>query len=131
MRKLPVSSNSSNGLCPEAIAFKQDLIVLLNNQEILTSLDKSAMELLVNTFDLYIKSKERVHKEGLTIISPRGELKNHPCVKTMMDAQVQLDKLMDKFGLNPKARKEIHKPKEREFKLSPIDVFLKNQREVR
>jgi hypothetical protein len=33
---------------------------------------------------------------------------------------------MDKFGMNPKARKEINKAKEKEGELSPLDIFLQS-----
>jgi hypothetical protein len=38
---------------------------------------------------------------------------------------------MDSFGLNPRARKEISKPKERTEVLTDIDIFLNKNKEVR
>ena len=120
---------SSSLLCPEAKVFLDNLYLLLNEQNILTSLDGSAMDLIGNTYHNYITATRLIQTEGMIITSPRGEKKAHPAVKMQLDAQIQLDKLMDKFGLNPKARKEISKPKEREGELSPIDVFLTKTRE--
>ena len=119
----------SSLLCPEAKVFLDNLYLLLNEQNILTSLDGSAMDLIGNTYHNYITATRLIQTEGMIITSPRGEKKAHPAVKMQLDAQIQLDKLMDKFGLNPKARKEISKPKEREGELSPIDVFLTKTRE--
>ena len=62
--------------------------------------------------------------------SPRGELKAHPCVKIQLDSQVQLNKMMDSFGLSPKARKEISKPTEKSEANSPIQNFLESKKKV-
>jgi P27 family predicted phage terminase small subunit len=114
-------------ICDEAKQFLKDIIEVLEKENILTSLDSSAVELLGNSYHIYIESSKRVKQDGITIMSPRGELKSHPSLKTMLDAQIQITKLMDSFGLTPKARKEISKPKEREGKLTPIDVFLQKE----
>lgn len=111
-------------ICQEAQDFLRNLYKLLNKQEILTSLDDAAMTLIGNTYHNYIQATRILQQDGFTIKSPRGEIKSHPAVKIQLDAQIQLDKLMDKFGLNPKSRKEISKPKEKAGKLSPIDTFL-------
>ena len=120
----------SSTLCPEAQAFIKNLYTLLNKQEILTSLDDSAMNLIGGTYHNYIEATKILQKEGMLITSPRGERKAHPCIKIQLDAQIQLDKLMDKFGLNPKARKEITKPKEKAKEESDIAKFIKSKKKV-
>jgi len=62
----------------------------------------------------------------LTVKSKSGEVKAHPCVKIQLDATIQLTKLFEAFGLTPKSRKELAKPKEKEGKLSPMDIYLSN-----
>jgi P27 family predicted phage terminase small subunit len=124
------NNSISSNLCPEARAYLDNLYTLLNKQEILTSLDDSAMNLIGATYDNYIKATKLLQAEGLLIKSPRGELKAHPCVKIQLDAQIQLDKLMDKFGLNPKARKEISKPMEKAKNKTDIDKFLETTKKV-
>lgn len=125
-KKTSVSSN----LCPEAQRFLDSLTTLLNKEDVLTSLDDEAMQLIGNTYHTYIKATQFLQADpgNYLIESPRGELKAHPFVKIANDAQIQLDKLMDKFGLNPKSRKEIHKPKEKAERKSPLDNFLENTR---
>lgn len=125
-KKTSVSSN----LCPEAQTFIDNLYALLNKQEILTSLDDAAMNLIGGTYHNYIEATKILQKEGMLIESPRGEKKAHPCIKIQLDAQIQLDKLMDKFGLNPKSRREISKPKEKEKEQSDITKFIKSQKKV-
>ena len=124
-------SGGDSSLCPEAQAFLDNLYEILNEQSVLTSLDDAAMNLIGSNYHNYIEATKIIQREGLIIESPRGEKKAHPCVKIQLDASIQLDKLMDKFGLNPKARKEISKPKEREEALSAMDVFLQSSKEIR
>jgi len=118
-------------ICLEAKRFLTDLVDLLEEQGILTSLDHSVIELLGYTYDNYIKSTRIVQTKGLTLTSPRGEIKSRPEVKIQVDSLIQINKIMDSFGLNPRARKEISKPKERERELSDIDVFLSKTKETR
>jgi P27 family predicted phage terminase small subunit len=118
-------------ICEEAKMFLNNLIELLKEQDILTSLDASALELLGYTYDNYIKATRVIQNKGFTIMSPRGESKSRPEVKIQIDSLIQINKIMDSFGLNPRARKEISKPKEREQQLTDIDVFLTKSKEKR
>jgi P27 family predicted phage terminase small subunit len=65
---------------------------------------------------------------GYFVKSPRGELKQHPAVKIQHDSGIQLDKLLDRFGLNPEARREIAKPKEKAKEKSDISKFLEKSK---
>lgn len=120
MKKTRISSS----ICEEAQVFLGNLIKLLEEQGILTSLDASAIELLGYTYDNYIKATREIQKRGLTFTTTRGKVETRPEVKIQLDSLIQINKIMDSFGLNPRARKEISKPKERELELSPIDIFL-------
>lgn len=119
-------SDLSSFLCPETQIFLDKLTTLLKKQNILTSLDEDTLTLIVNTYDIYIQSTNILRKEGLLIDSPRGEKKAHPCYIMQRDSSIQLDKLYDRFGLNPESRKELAKPKERSKEESDIAKYLKN-----
>jgi P27 family predicted phage terminase small subunit len=113
-------------ICPEAQLFLDNLTALLKEQNILASLDGNMLNLIGNTYHTYITATNFLlaKPENYIITSPRGEVKAHPYVKIQLDSQIQLDKLLNQFGLSPKSRKEISKPKEKAGKLSPMDVFL-------
>ena len=121
-KKAPVSST----ICPEAQSFLDNLTGLLKEQDILTSLDEDTLRLIGNAYHTYTIATQMLLKDGYLIKSPRGELKAHPCVKIQHDSQIQLNKMMFEFGLSPKARKEISKPKERSKEDSDIVKFLKS-----
>jgi P27 family predicted phage terminase small subunit len=126
--KRPVISSE---ICEEAQTFLANLIDLLEEQDILTSLDTSALELLGYTYDNYIKATRVIQRKGFTLRSPRGEEKSRPEVKIQIDSLIQINKTMDSFGLNPRARKELSKPKEREQQLSDVDIFLTKSKEAK
>jgi P27 family predicted phage terminase small subunit len=119
-KKVLISSN----ICDEAQSFIDNLTTLLNEQDIMTSLDHSALNLLGYTYDNYIKATRIIQAKGLTMESPRGEIKARPEVKIQVDSLIQINKIMDSFGLNPKARKEIQKPKEAKKDRSPVELFF-------
>lgn len=118
-------------ICVEAKEYLRGIISVLNTQEVITPLDDAALELVGYTYHNWLQATKTILKEGQTVKSERGYTKAHPCVKIQLDAQVQLTKLMDSFGLNPKSRKEIVKPKERDSKKTPIDKFLDRTKELR
>jgi P27 family predicted phage terminase small subunit len=122
-----------DSLCPETQEFKASLTTLLKDEKILTSLDNATFELIIQTYNTNIlmtkllnKLSEKNGALGYFVKSPRGELKAHPAVKIQHDTGIQLDKLLDRFGLNPGARKEVAKPKEKSKEESDIAKFLKN-----
>ena len=119
-----------DGICKEAQVFLTNLTSLLKSQDILTSLDEDTLQLMGNCYHNYIESTKIIQSEGMLITSPRGEKKAHPCIKIQLDSQIQLNKMMDSFGLSPKARKELSKPKEKAKDESDIAKFLKKNKKV-
>ena len=111
-------------LCPEAGKFMVSLKKVLQDQDVLTSMDTAALELIGNTYHTYIIATNTLLKEGYIIKSARDDIRAHPCVKIQHDAQEQLTKLLDMFGLNPRARKDIQKSKERNERITPMQEFL-------
>ena len=119
---------ATGDLCPEAQSFLKDLRKLLKDNDVLTSLDESALSLLGDVYHNYIQATKILRKHGLITESQRGDVRAHPAVKIQLDAQIQLTKLFDSFGLTPKSRKELLKAKEKDGKLSPMDVFLNSSK---
>jgi len=113
-------------LCPEAKKYLVDLRKVLKDSDVLTSLDDNALEMIGSSYHNYIEATKILREEGLIFKSKSGEIKAHPCVKIQLDASIQLTKLFESFGLTPKSRKELAKPKEKEGKLSPMDIYLSN-----
>jgi P27 family predicted phage terminase small subunit len=113
-------------LCPEAQKYLIDLRKVLKDSDVLTSLDDNALEMIGNSYHNFVQATTILRKDGLVFYSKSGEPKSHPAVKIQLDASIQLTKLFESFGLTPKSRKELAKPKEKEGKLSPMDIYLSN-----
>ena len=115
-------------LSDETILFRDNLTTTLKESNMLTSLDNQMFNLIIDTFDIYIKANDILQREGLVIESARGNKMPHPAYKIRDDCAKQLDKLLDKFGLSPKARRELARPKEKEHSESEIQKFLKESK---
>jgi len=115
--------------------FMDELNIILKEKAINNRLDTSALTLISNTYDTYIKATKILLKEGLiinTTTKAGDSIKAHPAVKIQLDAQVQLTKLLIEFGLTPKSRKDIVSQKDKYETMSPIEQFVKDKtKEVR
>ncbi len=83
-----------------------------------------AVELLLNSYDMYNKATDDINKNGLTIQHLTDNkfetYKANPSVKIQQDAQIQIVKLLVELGLTPKACKDNTDDKVE----SPLDNFL-------
>jgi P27 family predicted phage terminase small subunit len=116
-------------ICQESKDYVRRIIEALGDT--LTSLDQFAVEKIGYVHNTWLEAERDVIKKGRTQISAQGMEIIRPTVKIANDYRIQLDKFENTFGLNPKSRKEINKPKEKVGKLSPIDVFINQSKEIR
>lgn len=65
------------------------------------------LELLADNYELYQLCRENIKKEGLMLIARNGIATRNPLIKTQMDAQIQITKLLAEFGLTPRAQSKI------------------------
>jgi P27 family predicted phage terminase small subunit len=129
IRNRSIPSSISN----KAKRFMKDLLEVLDEKSIHTKLDSAAISLLAHTYDNYIRATEMIEHDGLIVNSYSGTSKTkkaHPAIKIQLDAQIQLTKLLVEFGLTPKSRKDIESAKAPATD-SPLELFIKSQREVR
>jgi len=61
------------------------------------------LQMLANTYDLYMNCKEKIREEGLLITDRFGALTKNPLLKVQIDAQIQCLKMVQEFGLSAKA----------------------------
>jgi len=83
-----------------------------------------AIELFINTYEMYSEATEHIKKEGAVIEHLTDNkfktLKPSPWVKIQQDTQIQLHKLIQDFGLTPRTKLEESSTEE----LSPIEKLL-------
>lgn len=69
--------------------------------------DIRSLELLTETLATEADARDAVAKHGFTVATADGGLKPHPAVRAMETARGQAIQLLDRFGLNPKARQHV------------------------
>lgn len=126
---MSVQPKVPENICEESKNYVRSVIEALGDT--ITSMDVFAIERVGYAHNTWITAEKTLMADGYTQKSERGITASHPCVKIALDAKIQIDKFENTYGLNPKSRKEISKPKEKKGKLSPIDEFIQSNREVR
>ena len=115
----------------EAKDYMKDVILMLEDNSLMKNVDNAALTMLARNYSMFIKANKQLKKDGLTVVSDRGNIAPHPAIKIAKDAQIQAMKVMEKFGLAAKDRTKIAKLNSGDKELSPLEQFVKNSKEVR
>ena len=119
-----------NDIESEAKKYITDVCDMLESNGLMEKVDTAALTMLARNYSMFIKASKQLEKDGLTVVSDRGNLAPHPAIKIAKDAQTQAMKVMAEFGLTAKARTKLpnlDSPTE-----SPLEAFVKNsKKEVR
>lgn len=115
----------------EAKDYMKDVILMLEDNSLMKNVDNAALTMLARNYSMFIKASKQLEKDGLTVVSDRGNIAPHPAIKIAKDAQIQAMKVMEKFGLTAKDRTKIAKLNSGDNELSPLEQFVKNSKEVR
>lgn len=115
----------------EAKDYMKDVILMLEDNSLMKNVDNAALTMLARNYSMFIKANKQLEKDGLTVVSDRGNIAPHPAIKIAKDAQIQAMKVMEKFGLTAKDRTKIAKLNSGDKELSPLEQFVKNSKEVR
>lgn len=82
-----------------------------------------ALELLVHAVNRMLKLRKDLKAQGgETYITPAGLRKNNPTTKLVMEAEKQVDTLLQRFGLTPDSRSRVAR-KKGELNLGDADSF--------
>ena len=115
----------------EAKDYMKDVILMLEDNSLMKNVDNAALTMLARNYSMFIKASKQLEKDGLTVVSDRGNIAPHPAIKIAKDAQIQAMKVMEKFGLTAKDRTKIAKLNSGDKELSPLEQFVKNSKEGR
>lgn len=74
--------------------------------------DLRAFELLAATLATASDAEAIVKREGMTMPTGGGGVRSHPAVKVMETARAQAVRLLEQFGLTPKARNYVGQAKQ-------------------
>ena len=62
-----------------------------------------SLSMLADNLHIFNLCKEQIRKDGLLITDRFNVLSKHPLIKVQNDAQIQIVKLLNEFGLSPKS----------------------------
>ena len=65
------------------------------------------LDLLASNYELFIMAKNKVKEDGLMVVNRFGNLDKHPLLAQIKDSNIQCCKLINEFGLSPKADSKI------------------------
>lgn len=112
----------------EAKEYIQDVLEMLESNGVIEQVDTAAITMLARNYSMFIKANKQLEKDGLTVISDRGNIAAHPAIKIAKDAQTQAMKVMAEFGLTAKARTKLPKLEATTASDSPLEGFFKGNK---
>lgn len=105
---LPVSVPAKPGdLRPRAEAFWNQVSQHLEYAGFISRIDGYQLRLAADAWDLYVEACEKIDADGIVIEEKRKDhviTKTNPAVAVRTAAYAQLQKVLDRFGMSPKAR---------------------------
>lgn len=113
----------------DAKVYIENVLSKLESSGMLENVDNAALTMLARNYSMFIKASKQLEKDGLTVVSDRGNIAPHPAIKIAKDAQNSAMKVMIEFGLTAKSRSKLKGVKEEEE--SPFEAFVKAGKEVR
>ena len=111
----------------EAKNYMTNVVNMLEDNGLMQDVDNAALTMLARNYSMFIKASKQLEKDGLTVVSDRGNIAPHPAIKIAKDAQTQAMKVMEKFGLTAKDRTKIAKLSDNSKELSPTRTVCKRQ----
>jgi P27 family predicted phage terminase small subunit len=123
--KLSEAPPARAGLSDLARAHWDELAPLAVSMEILTPADLPLLKLACKTLATADELEAAITKEGFTIACATGGRKAHPAMKALETARNAAHRMLNDFGLSPKARKFVSKAPGRQSE-SRYAQFKKN-----
>lgn len=84
-----------------------------------------SLSMLADNFSIFYQCRDAIRADGLMIIDRFGAAIKHPLIKVQVDAQIQIIKLLNEFGLTAKAAAKLNDDtNEEDEDNSPISNFI-------
>lgn len=69
---------------------------------------KQPLEMLATNVEIFNKCTESIKNDGLMMLAKNGAYTKNPLLKVQTDSQIQIIKLLNEFGITPKAAAKIN-----------------------
>lgn len=76
-----------NDIESEAKKYITDVCDMLETNGLMENVDTAALTMLARNYSMFIKASKQLEKDGLTVVSDRGNMAPHPAIKIAKDAQ--------------------------------------------
>ena len=73
-------------IAKEAKDYMKDVILMLEDSSLMKNVDNAALTMLARNYSMFIKASKQLEKDGLTVVSDRGNIAPHPAIKIAKDA---------------------------------------------
>lgn len=94
-------------LSEQAQAEWRRLAPIVAAQNTLTQADLRGFEILCDTLAAIVEAQKVIAAEGLTIVTARGGVRSHPAIKTLESARAHAIRMLNDYGLTPRARNHV------------------------
>ncbi|HEY9543671.1 phage terminase small subunit P27 family [Prevotella sp.] len=109
----------------EVNSYINKVVDFLNKEEKIKEVDEIGLNLLATNYQIYLMALKDITENGISSIGSRGNNIPNPSIKIMNDAQIQITKLFEKFGLTPKDREKLNILTDSDEDESALFKFLK------
>lgn len=109
----------------EVNSYINKVVDFLNKEEKIKEVDEMGLNLLATNYQIYLMALKDITENGISSTGSRGNNIPNPSVKIMNDAQIQITKLFEKFGLSPKDREKLKTNSDSDEEESPLTQFFK------
>lgn len=89
------------------------------------------LSILADNFSIFYQCRDAIRNDGLMVTDRFGAAIKHPLIKVQVDAQIQIVKLLNEFGLTAKAAAKLNDNSDEEDDNSPLSMFLNDGIEKR
>lgn len=126
MRKKKNIINLPTNLKSESINYVSKVVDYLKKNNQYDEVDELAMNLIAYNYSIFLSAIEEIEKFGMTSKGSRGNSIQNPAIKVANDAQIQLMKLMEKYGMTSKDRKKLFQSDSEIDDESPLMQFIQS-----
>lgn len=114
-----------------ACDYMNEILLVLKEMGLLESINTASLDMLAQSYSMFITATQTLITEGLTIINKQGNIVPHPAVKIAKDSQIQAINIMRELGLTPLSKKKLSTKEQSDDKESPFEQFIANAKEFR
>jgi P27 family predicted phage terminase small subunit len=106
LKKLPRKPERFKG---DVAKFYKRIGKQLIDRQVMTELDITAFEMMVDWYGSYLQAEEAVKEHGMIIKTEKGKLYENPACKISRQCLNIIKDLMVKFGMTPNSREDVKK----------------------